>query len=77
MSSVRRSTGPTPPGYVGLTPVFHSPVYNKFGTAVNIWKGPDEYLVHLADQATGVMNMGFMTKPELIRLRDALIEELK
>jgi len=64
------------PGRVAMVRVFGMPELNGFKTAFQVFRGPDEYLIHLTDGATGQMVMGFLTVVEMASLRDSLATEL-
>lgn len=67
---------PPTPGYVTFEPVFGMMKLNAFKTALQVYRTPSEYYVHLTDGATGQMVGGLLSRFELTVLRDKLNKEL-
>lgn len=63
-------------GTITLHGVFNMKGMNRHMTALNIYRGPSEYLIHLMDGASMSPTVGFLSKEDLTLLRDRLDWEL-
>jgi hypothetical protein len=63
-------------GTTTLRGVFTMAGLNSHLTAFQIYKGPDEYMLHLTDGSTRMVALGFLKPEELRSLYDALGKEL-